>query len=346
MAMALAGACVAMAAVAVAPAAAQERYALSGTKVAVYNLAGKARVVRGSGGDVVVSVTRHGDDANRLEVRTDEVRGRMTLRVIYPGDQVVYGEMGRHSSTSVRIRSDGTFGGRIHRGHRIRIRGSGRGVHAWADLVIEVPEGRDLGLHVAAGDVEATDLDGRFLMATGSGTIAATQVTGELRLDTGSGSVTAERIRGSLNVDTGSGGVTTSDVSGPEVRVDTGSGSVRGDGVVADRLRVDTGSGSIRLGAVSVPDIYLDTGSGSVEMELRTDVQRLDVDTGSGSVTIRAPADLGAEVDIETGSGGIDVDFPVQVRSVRRDHMEGVIGDGRGTIRVDTGSGGVRLIRN
>jgi hypothetical protein len=60
---------------------------------------------------------------------------------------------------------------------------------------------------------------------------------------------------------------------------------------------------------------------------------------------VRAPEGLDAEIEIETGSGGIDVDFPVQVRSVRRDHMVGRIGEGGGRIRIDTGSGSIRLIR-
>ena len=62
-------------------------------------------------------------------------------------------------------------------------------------------------------------------------------------------------------------------------------------------------------------------------------------------ITVRAPAGLGATVDIETGSGGIDLDFPLEVRSVRRDEVHGTIGDGRGQIRIDTGSGSVKILR-
>jgi len=111
-------------------------------------------------------------------------------------------------------------------------------------------------------------------------------------------------------------------------------------------LRVDTGSGAIELEAVTVPDVVLDTGSGSVDIELLIDVESLDIDTGSGSVTVRAPRDLGAMVEIETGSGGIDLDFPVELRTARRDLVRGRIGDGRGKIVIDTGSGTVRLIQN
>jgi DUF4097 and DUF4098 domain-containing protein YvlB len=88
----------------------------------------------------------------------------------------------------------------------------------------------------------------------------------------------------------------------------------------------------------------VDTGSGSVEIELLTDVDQLEVDTGSGGVTIRVPASVGAQVELDTGSGGIDIDLPLQIRESERDHVEGVLGDGRGTIQVDTGTGGIRII--
>ena len=76
-----------------------------------------------------------------------------------------------------------------------------------------------------------------------------------------------------------------------------------------------------------------------------SDVTDLDIDTGSGSVTVWLPEGVGAQVDLETGSGGIDLDFPVQIRRVERDHVEGSIGDGEGRIRIETGSGRVRLAR-
>lgn len=332
-------------AVATSAVGAQETHRIPGNEITIYNLAGRAEVTRGSGSTVVVKVTRHGADADRLEIATGEVRGRETLRVVYPDDRIVYGDMGRGSRTSVHVRDDGTFWDGS-RGDRVEIRGSGRGLEAWADLVVEVPDGKDIALYLAAGEVEAHGVDGAIKLHTGSGSVEATDVSGSLSLDTGSGSAHASNVRGDLSVDTGSGSVTVRDVSGGAVSLDTGSGGVRGGGIQASSLRVDTGSGSIDLDEVSSPDVVLDTGSGGVDLVLLTDVERLDVDTGSGSVTIHAPDDLGGEVDIETGSGGIDLDFAVEVRRVRRDHVTGRLGDGRGRIRIDTGSGSVRLLRN
>ena len=81
-----------------------------------------------------------------------------------------------------------------------------------------------------------------------------------------------------------------------------------------------------------------------VELELLEDVDELVVDTGSGAVIIRVPSGLGAEIEVDTGSGGIDVDIPLEVRQVKRNYLRGILGDGRGSIRVDTGSGAIRLI--
>ncbi len=149
---------------------AQEEFRLSGSEAAVYNLAGHVELVRGSGSDVVVRVTRGGDDASRLEIEVGQVRGVEALRVIYPDDEVVYPDMGRGSNTQTRVRADGTFGdGGESRGDRVSIRGSGGGMEAWADIVIEVPAGKTFSVYVAVGEAEARGLDGDIRIDTGSG---------------------------------------------------------------------------------------------------------------------------------------------------------------------------------
>jgi DUF4097 and DUF4098 domain-containing protein YvlB len=92
--------------------------------------------------------------------------------------------------------------------------------------------------------------------------------------------------------------------------------------------------------------VSLETGSGRITADLRQDVASLEAETGSGDVAIRAPATLGAEVEIETSSGEIETDFPLQITRHGRDHMVGTIGDGKGTIAIETGSGGIRLLKS
>ena len=329
-----------------APLDAQEVHRVTGADIAIYNLAGQTRVVAGSSSDVVVRVTRGGADAADLTVETGPVRGRSTLRVRYPDDEIVYPAIGRGSSTSFSVRADGTFGddGRDN-GERVRVRGSGTGLEAWADLVVEVPANGRVSVYVAAGDMDATGVNATLRLDVGSGTVTAANMSGALSLDTGSGGVSVRGVRGTLDVDTGSGSVEVADVVGDQVSLDTGSGRVTGAVIDTPALLVDTGSGSVELTRVSSPNVSVDTGSGSVEIELLEDVDVLEIDTGSGSVTVTAPANLGGTVEIDTGSGGIDLDFPLEVRSVRRDRVQGRLGDGAGSIVIDTGSGSIRIVR-
>src|SRR5262245_28581366 len=103
------------------PAAAQtSRYVLKGDSIAVYNLVGELRVEAGTGSDVEVELQRGGADASKLDVQTGPLRGRETLRVIYPDDVILMPDWGRGRgwSTTLRVRDDGTFGSDgDHRGH-------------------------------------------------------------------------------------------------------------------------------------------------------------------------------------------------------------------------------------
>lgn len=326
------------------PVSAQQEYSLGGNEVAIYNLAGTAQIVRGRGSDVVVRVLRGGEDRDRLEVEVGSIDGLEALRVVYPDDRIIYPELGRNSRTTVSVRSDGSFGGG-RGGDRVTIAGSGRGVEAWADLEIRVPPGTSVSVYLAAGESEARGVDGDLTIDTGSGRVTAVDITGSLNVDTGSGSVVVRNVTGDVLVDTGSGNVEIDDVRGREINVDTGSGGVDGRGLTAESILIDTGSGGIEIADVRSSDVYLDTGSGFVRVELLQDVDNLEIDTGSGSVTVSLPSDAGAEIDIETGNGGIDLDFPVTIRRASRDHVVGRIGDGRGRIHIDTGSGSIRLVQ-
>ncbi|MGD2122528.1 MAG: DUF4097 family beta strand repeat-containing protein [Gemmatimonadota bacterium] len=324
----------------------QEEHRLQGDEVAVYNLAGTVEIVPGAGSDVVVEVIRGGGDAGQLEIGVREVAGREALVIRYPAERVVYPDLGRGSRTEIRVRDDGTFFGDwgLSRGDEVRIMGSGDGMEAWADLRISVPRGGDLAVYQAVGEANMRDVEGTILMDLASGNAGAQASSGELSIDTGSGTITVDGYDGDVNLDTGSGEVELRDVRGNDVMVDTGSGSVRASGIQAARFEVDTGSGEIELEGVASPDVTLDTGSGTVEVELTQDVEVLEIDTGSGDVTVWVPNSVGAQVDLDTGSGSIDLGLPLEVQEVERDHVEGVLGDGRGRIHVDTGSGRIRLM--
>jgi hypothetical protein len=338
-------------ALASAPLAAQQssRHTISGDSVAIYNLVGDVRVAGGTGGTVVVEVTRTGRDAGELRIETGPIRGRETLRVMYPDHDIIHPGGSGWGNTELRVRDDGTFndGGRGfgRSGRAVRIRSRGDGVEAAADLRITVPRGQHIAVYLGVGRAFVSNVDGRLRVDVAAADVTAERTKGQLIIDTGSGEVQVTDAEGEVNLDTGSGNVSATRVRGASLSIDTGSGEVNATDVEALDLNIDTGSGGVDLRNVRARILRVDTGSGDVDVRLLAPCDDIEIDTGSGSVTLAIPDGLSAQVDIETGSGGIDLGFPVQVRRIESDHVTGQIGDGRGRLKIDTGSGSVRLIK-
>ncbi len=321
--------------------AAQERHVLTGAGT-IWNLAGEVRIEGSRGRDIEVEVTRGGADAGRLEVTASGGQ----LRVRYPDDDIVYRRLQGRSSTSLRVRDDGTFGGGggWREGRQVTVRSTGRGLEAHADLVVRVPEGARLELHHAVGRITVSNVNGDLSLDGHATEMDVRGTAGRLSLDNGSGDIRVENARGELIVDTGSGSVSLTGLAAMTgVDLDSGSGSITARDVTTTRFAVDVGSGRVSLDNVAADEVLVDTGSGSVRVSLEKLPRTTTIESGSGGVTLALPANAQADVDIDTGSGGITTDFPITLGTVRRREVRGRIGDGGARITVSTGSGSVRL---
>jgi len=325
-----------------------ERFVLPGQRIEICNLAGAVRIVQGSGTRAEVIVTRGGRDAGRLRIEQDEHGDRSRLSVVFPDRRVVYPRLHGFGRSTIVVTENGCFPeghGFVLGNRKVTITGGGIGMQAWADLEVRLPRGHQTTLHLGVGEVSAVGVDGDLTIDVAAASVEAERTTGSLIVDTGSGSVVLRGNRGDISVDTGSGGVELSDLSGSRLKVDTGSGGVTGRNIEAEDLLVDTGSGSVEIDDIRSGSISIDTGSGGVHVGLLSAPRSLLVDTGSGAVTILGPADLGAQVELETGSGSIQSDYAMTMTSKDHGYLRGTIGDGRGRIKVDTGSGGLSLRR-
>jgi lia operon protein LiaG len=333
-------------------AAQTEHRSISGDRVSIYNLAGRLDVRATSAGQVTVDITRAGKDAARLKLATGEIRGAQSFRVIYPSDQIVYPDLGRRGRVQLSVNADGTFdddhgdGSWRRRDDRVEITDSGSGLEAHADMVVGVPKGQRIAIHWGAGDAEITNVDGDLRVSVGASRVTSQHTRGRLSLDTGSGAVSVTDAQGDVSLDTGSGGVTINGVHGENLDVDTGSGSLHGGDVDVRSLKLDVGSGGIGLDRVKASRVSVDAGSGGTELGFLSTIDDLAIDAGSGGVTIRLPAAQGGDVDIDTGSGGIESDFAVQTTHIERNHLRGRIGGGNARIKIDSGSGHVRLLKS
>jgi len=325
-----------------------ERISLDGREVAIYNLVGKLRVDGGTGDRVIVEVTRVGRDAAKLKLETGDVRGRMALRIVYPSDRIYYSDLRWNGRTSFTVNDDGTWGdnrsGSYER-RRIEVSSRDDGLDAHADLHVIVPKGKTVHLRQGVGETTVDNVEGNLDVDVASSSPKISRVRGTLTVDTGSGSTELTDITGDVTLDSGSGGATIDGVRGGRLSLDIGSGSLRGRAIDVTDFTADVGSGGVRLSQVKTPRLKLDAGSGSSDIELLTAPQDISIEAGSGGVTLRVPANLDATVDIETGSGGIESDFDVKVSRMERRALRGTIGSGKGRIRIESGSGSVRLVK-
>ena len=122
----------------------------------------------------------------------------------------------------------------------------------------------------------------------------------------------------------------------------TGSGSIQMSQTAPGDVKASTGSGSMELTGV-VGAVKAKAGSGRIRIDGRQEGD-WKVNAGSGSVRIRLPADAAFTLDAETGSGGIDIEHPLTVEGkVSKRHLRGDVRGGGHLLRIDTGSGGVRI---
>lgn len=178
-------------------------------------------------------------------------------------------------------------------------------------------------LHNISIDYEIQAPADAFLEAgSGSGDIKDAGVGDQAKLSTGSGSIHATGLHGGFILNTGSGDIYAEQVGEGDVKAQTGSGSIELRNLHG-ALRAGTGSGDIKVAGTPTMDWKLETGSGSIELW---------------------PGDSGFNLDASTGSGGVHTDQEMAVQgSFNRHHIMGKVHGGGPTVRIETGSGDVRV---
>ncbi len=330
-----------------------ENFSFSGDELKIANMIGKVEVRSGSGDQIIVTVKVRGDDAQSGVLDFEITEGSESeLFIIFPTDdhkKYVYPELGRKSKTTIQFNNGNKGNSWLRRvfgsGDKITVRGKGSGLEVWADVLVEVPRGRDLKVKLGVGTINAADLQANLVLDTNSGGIEALGIFGDLVADTGSGKVKAHDITGDLLVDTGSGSVNIANCKGESISVDTGSGKVVGENLICSNLLIDTGSGSVKVYKVQADEAKIDTGSGAVEFQLdRMGTGNFVVDTGSGSIMIDLPEDASAIISADTGSGSMNNDlYGAVVKHKGRREMTLLLGDAEAKVVLDAGSGSISV---
>ncbi|MDE3187567.1 MAG: DUF4097 family beta strand repeat protein [Acidobacteriota bacterium] len=159
-------------------------------------------------------------------------------------------------------------------------------------------------------------------VSSGSGDITVEGVGDNAKISTGSGSIRATGLHAGFTISTGSGDIYAEQNGTGDVRAKTGSGTIELRNLNGG-LRADTGSGDIKVAGTPANPWHLQTGSGSVEL---------------------SPGNTGFDLDASTGSGSIRTDREMMTHGMSdRHHVTGKISGGGPTVRIETGSGDIRV---
>jgi len=183
--------------------------------------------------------------------------------------------------------------------------------------------GHNENLHNISIDYEIQAPENAFLeAASGSGDITVDGVGENAKISTGSGNIRAIGLHGGFSVGSGSGNIEAEQTGEGYVKASTGSGNLELRNLRGG-LRAGTGSGDIEVSGVPTGDWKLVAGSGNI-----------DLGTGNAAITLEA----------STGSGNIHTNHEMMTNgSSDHHHVSGKINGGGPAVRVETGSGDIRV---
>lgn len=162
-----------------------------------------------------------------------------------------------------------------------------------------------------------------------------------LEANSGSGDISIQGVGENAKVSTGSGGIRATGLHG-SFTVTTGSGDIYADQTGTGDVRAKTGSGSIELHNIN-GGLHASTGSGNIKVS-GTPAGPWRLQTGSGDVEFSPTGNAGFTLDASTGSGSVRTDREMATQgTINRHHITGRIGNGGPTVRIETGSGDIRI---
>lgn len=239
---------------------------------------------------------------------------------------------------------------------------------ASGDVAVEQPwavEGSESHINSASGAVRVMEWNvttGSLRVETNSADIEAERVTGQtVSLSSRSGDMNAQKVQttAAATFETTSGDVQVTDCSGgtrASVRTQSGSATVTnlradevqvetvsGDAevrVIAGTLTVKTVSGDIQATEADSPAVSLLTVSGDAHWHCASSFSGSFAGTTvSGDIRLELPKGSDTRIEMNTTSGSLDLILPLTEKVLTERHGEGNLGNGTGSIRLQSVSG-------
>ncbi|NOU92646.1 DUF4097 family beta strand repeat protein [Paenibacillus sp. LMG 31456] len=202
------------------------------------------------------------------------------------------------------------------------------------DLVITVPSRVQVSMDfdMSNGKFKAEQLTFRneLKVRTTNGEIQVASINGNLDLESTNAPIKAVKIKGNAQLETTNGSIEIEDHQG-NARIISTNGRLRTAGVTGS-IEAETTNGGIIV--TDAPQgLKAHTTNGSVEVTSRIVNGDWDVETSHGKVTLKLPANGDYKIKGEGQNGDIHSSLPFQIR---KNKIDGTIGNGRHGIRIET----------
>ena len=312
----------------------------AGGSLAINDLEGEFRGHTGGGGITIENATGSASlstGGGEVSIASSRLSGTVTtgggeLRVT----NVTGGLRGSSGSGGVIVTNGDGLATTVRGGIGYGISTSG-GYGGSTSITTRGPDGNAITGSAVGGIGRGISSSGRSVSVTSGGrSIAIAKDGGEIVIDNAPDGAVLETGGGRIVVRSSEGGV----------RANTGGGNIELENVAGDAT-ASTGAGDVRINVVNT----------------RRAEHNIDVESGSGRVVIEVPASLDARIELETAytdnfnrRTNITSDFPLENSETDRWDASvgtprkyvravGVMGNGRGLIRVRTVNGDVVLKR-
>ncbi len=221
----------------------------------------------------------------------------------------------------------------------VRPDASGSGT-ARINYTIEVPAKTEVRIRNGSGDVVLEGIDGPLNIDTGSADVQVGRIHQRVDISVGSGDISARDIDGELSATARSGDVTVDSVAG-DIRVETTSGDIR-IGRPGHKVSARANSGEVEIDGVSA-DLRVNTGSGDCRISgdpRSTAVWEIETRSGEALLDVSQRASFQL---IAHSRSRIQRDIEMTVEEESRRDLRGRVGKGEARVRVETGSGRIRI---
>jgi len=251
--------------------------------------------------------------------------------------------------------------------HVAGIEGTVSGKSDNGSIKVESIQG-SVSVRTSYGSITCTNVTGQMIdLQSNNGSITVADVKGPAKVETSYGSITCENFSdgdfhlrsnngritmrhgsaGECDASSSYGAVVCSDFKGQTLKLSSDNGSLEVADANAQTLGLSTSYGAVKARQVTTADVTARSGNGSLDFvcsEACPSDLKAEAKSNYGSIEFTAPSQFAGRVYLSTHYGSVRTALPITMSGeIEKKNISGTIGQGTGSIRLETTNGSVVL---